>query len=425
MIRVASYNMRKAIGTDRRRRPERTIEVLNELDADVIALQEADRRFGSRASAIPLALLEEHSDYKPVEIDNRAGSIGWHGNALLVRKGVEVLEHHLFHLPSLEPRGAVLADVDARRRRCCASSACISTCPACGGGSRRRRSSPISHERDGEPPTVLMGDLNEWSTRGGCLRDFAADHDFAPCGRSFHARRPIASLDRIMVSRDLEVVDSGAHRTACSRRASDHLPIWAELQRRSRRRSFSACARVAVRLAAAPALGGVELEPVAERRGGRPCPSPHIRSPFGRGLDEFHSTTTPERSARIEQDHRAVAAHPAMMADHPVAGIIEHPPAEPVGARSAVRSRNLRRRKFSPGRADPRRLHRGEHARRQHVGRQPHLRQHPDREVLDRAVDAARRRHPVIDVVDLLGPLRMAADMGPRPARRAPSGRRG
>ena len=42
MIRVASYNMRKAIGTDRRRRPERTIEVLNELDADV------DRAAGGR-----------------------------------------------------------------------------------------------------------------------------------------------------------------------------------------------------------------------------------------------------------------------------------------------------------------------------------------------------------------------------------------
>ena len=65
MIRVASYNMRKAIGTDRRRRPERTLEVLCELDADVIALQEADRRFGSRASALPLTMIEEHSDYKP------------------------------------------------------------------------------------------------------------------------------------------------------------------------------------------------------------------------------------------------------------------------------------------------------------------------------------------------------------------------
>lgn len=229
MIRVASYNMRKAIGIDRRRRPERTIEVLNELDADVIALQEADRRFGSKASAIPLGLLEAHSDYKPVEIDNRGGSIGWHGNALLVKKQIEVCEHHLFRLPSLEPRGAVLAELrlDGVLLRVVGMHLDLS------GLWRRQQAQAILshlHERDGAPPTVLMGDLNEWSTRGGCLREFGADHDFAPCGRSFHARRPIASLDRIMISRDLEVVASGVHRTACSRRASDHLPIWAEVR---------------------------------------------------------------------------------------------------------------------------------------------------------------------------------------------------
>jgi endonuclease/exonuclease/phosphatase family metal-dependent hydrolase len=229
MIRVASYNMRKAIGTDRRRRPERTIEVLNELDADVVALQEADRRFGSKASAIPLALLAAHSDYKPVEIDNRLGSIGWHGNALLVKKRIEVREHHLFRLPSLEPRGAVLAELrlDEALLRVVGMHLDLS------GLWRRQQAQAILahlHEREGEPPTVLMGDLNEWSTRGGCLREFGADHDFAPCGRSFHARRPIAALDRIMVSRDLEIVASGVHRTACSRHASDHLPIWAELR---------------------------------------------------------------------------------------------------------------------------------------------------------------------------------------------------
>jgi endonuclease/exonuclease/phosphatase family metal-dependent hydrolase len=233
MIRVASYNMRKAIGTDRRRRPERTIEVLNELDADVIALQEADRRFGSRASAIPVALLEAHSDYKAVELDIRAGSIGWHGNALLVRKEIEVLEHHLFDLPSLEPRGAVLADVmvDGTPLRCVGMHLDLS-----GLWRRQQARAILDHlaEREGKPSVVLMGDLNEWSSRGGCLREFAADHDFAPCGLSFHARRPIASLDRIMISRDLKVVDSGVHKTACSRRASDHLPIWADLAPRVR-----------------------------------------------------------------------------------------------------------------------------------------------------------------------------------------------
>lgn len=229
MIRVASYNMRKAIGTDRKRRPERTIDVLNELDADVVALQEADRRFGARASAIPVRMLEAHSDYRPVELDIRAGSIGWHGNALLVKKHVEVTEHHLFHLPSLEPRGAVLADVhvDGCDLRIVGMHLDLS-----GLWRLQQAQAILAHlnERGGERHAVLMGDLNEWSSRGGCLRAFAKAHDFAACGRSFHAHRPIASLDRIMISRDLDVVASGTHRTALSRRASDHLPVWAELR---------------------------------------------------------------------------------------------------------------------------------------------------------------------------------------------------
>ena len=38
--------MRKAIGTDRRRDPSACSHVLQEIDADIVALQEADKRFG-------------------------------------------------------------------------------------------------------------------------------------------------------------------------------------------------------------------------------------------------------------------------------------------------------------------------------------------------------------------------------------------
>lgn len=230
MIRVASYNMRKAIGTDRRRRPERTLEVLRELDADVIALQEADRRFGSRASAIPLHMIEEHSDYKPVPFDARDGSLGWHGNALLVRKKAEVLHKALLHLPSLEPRGAVMADVrlDGESLRVIGMHLDLS------GLWRRQQAHFILHHLHAcEPdmPAVLMGDLNEWSIRGGCLRDFAAHLHFADCGRSFHVRRPVARLDRIMVTEGLGIDDCGVHQSAAARKASDHYPVWAKLRR--------------------------------------------------------------------------------------------------------------------------------------------------------------------------------------------------
>jgi endonuclease/exonuclease/phosphatase family metal-dependent hydrolase len=230
MIRVASYNMRKAIGTDRRRKPERTIEVLCELKADVIALQEADRRFRARASALPLHLIDEHSDYKPVPFNGRHGSLGWHGNAMLVRKDVEIRSSELVHLPSLEPRGAILADLDVHGERLRVVGMHLDLS---GLWRRRQAHAILAHVAacDGQPATVLMGDLNEWSARGGCLRDFAHHCRFAECGKSFHSRRPVARLDRIMVMPGLEVVASGTHHSVKARRASDHLPIWAELTR--------------------------------------------------------------------------------------------------------------------------------------------------------------------------------------------------
>ncbi|HEY0044349.1 MAG TPA: endonuclease/exonuclease/phosphatase family protein [Allosphingosinicella sp.] len=230
MIRVASYNMRKAIGTDRRRKPERTIDVLNELGADVIALQEADRRFGARASAIPLPLLEQHSDYKAVAFEAREGSIGWHGNAILVRKEAEVLDQALLHIPSLEPRGAVLADVRLRGE----DVRVVGMHLDLSGLWRRKQAVAIMealHARTAAMPAVLMGDLNEWSLRGGCLKDFAEACSFAECGKSFHVRRPVARLDRIMVTGGFEVAECGVHESAKAKRASDHFPIWAVLKR--------------------------------------------------------------------------------------------------------------------------------------------------------------------------------------------------
>ena len=79
-------------------------------------------------------------------------------------------------------------------------------------------------------PAILMGDLNEWTAAAGCLKDFARDYSVAATGPSFHARRPVGRLDRIMASRELRIVDCGVHASATARKASDHLPIWAELE---------------------------------------------------------------------------------------------------------------------------------------------------------------------------------------------------
>lgn len=227
-LKVASYNMRKAIGTDRRRRPERILEVLVEIDADIVALQEADRRFGTRAAVLTPHLLAEHSDYQAVPVAVRAASMGWHGNVLLVRRAAEILDAQPIVLPALEPRGAVRADL----RLGGASVRVVGMHLDLSGLWRRKQAKAVlDHlaEAGDAMPSVMMGDLNEWRPTAGCLQDFSRAHAIAPTGPSYHARRPVGRLDRIMVGPGLRILDCGVHASAAARVASDHLPIWATL----------------------------------------------------------------------------------------------------------------------------------------------------------------------------------------------------
>src|SRR5690554_4301949 len=109
--RVASYNLRKCRGTDGKRAPGRIIDVLNGIGADVIALQEADMRLGPRPAALPAAMIEAYSDFTPIRLATSPVSLGWHGNAILARKGSVIEAVHRIDLPGLEPRGAVAVDL--------------------------------------------------------------------------------------------------------------------------------------------------------------------------------------------------------------------------------------------------------------------------------------------------------------------------
>jgi endonuclease/exonuclease/phosphatase family metal-dependent hydrolase len=246
-ITVASYNMRKAIGLDRRRDPHRVLEVLREIDADIIALQEADKRFGGRGSAVPHELIDAHGMYKPVHLGVRhrrvfdkarkhtdrllkvnTRNIGWHGNAILVKRHVGVIDCAALELPMLEPRGAVMAELligDTALR-------VIGMHLDLSGLWRRRQMRAILQAIAARPqkmPTVLMGDTNEWREAAGCLSELEPDFHVAPTGPSFHARHPVAALDRIVVHKDLTIESAGVHMSPAARRASDHLPIWARL----------------------------------------------------------------------------------------------------------------------------------------------------------------------------------------------------
>ena len=170
----------------------------------------------------------KHAD-RLLKVNTR--NIGWHGNAILVKRHIGVLDCAALDLPTLEPRGAVIAEllIGDKPLRVVGMHLDLS------GLWRRRQMRAILDaiaRRPQKMPTVLMGDTNEWRTEAGCLqRSRAASSTSRPTGPSFHARHPVAPLDRIIVHKDLSIEAAGVHMSPAARRASDHLPIWARVSR--------------------------------------------------------------------------------------------------------------------------------------------------------------------------------------------------
>ncbi|NCP15300.1 MAG: endonuclease [Sphingomonadales bacterium] len=226
-IRVASYNIHKGIGTDRQRDPARILKVLQEVDADIVCLQEADLRFGKRTSVLPPFLIASHTDYAPVPLDVQHDSMGWHGNAILVKNGITVEHHDIIHIPCLEPRGVVTATLGIGGTQVSVFGMHLDL----SGLWRVRQARAIAAlatAARAERPTVLMGDINEWRANAGCFREFGKHFAILDPGPSFHSKRPVGRLDRIMHCDRMEAKDCGVHRSALATTASDHLPVWAE-----------------------------------------------------------------------------------------------------------------------------------------------------------------------------------------------------
>ena len=224
---VASYNVHKCVGTDKKFNPERIIQVIQEIGADVMALQEADSRFGERTGLLDLARLERDTGLVPIPIAGISKAHGWHGNVILFREGM-LRDVHPIKLPGLEPRGALVAEIELK------DGTVMRIIAAHLGLLRRSRAQQarmivdIMNSRD-EKPTLLLGDLNEWrlGTSSSLNTLHSAFGDLPKAVPSFPAGLPVLALDRIIPNRRGLISAVEAHDTPLARVASDHLPIKA------------------------------------------------------------------------------------------------------------------------------------------------------------------------------------------------------
>lgn len=235
-IVAATYNIHSCIGTDRRYSAERVAEVLAEMDADLVGLQEVDTRLRAGRGLDQGAFLAErlgfHIVYGPNIVEHR----GCFGNVLLSRWPIVASRLINLTAPGREPRGAIDGDISvpiggrgedepARPLRAIVTHFGLS------GRERRRQIAFLSQQVEDDlaqqRPFIVMGDFNEWTLWGPVSRTLKRTTGCATRVGSFPSRWPLLPLDRICADR-LDLAERpGRHVSATARVASDHLPVRA------------------------------------------------------------------------------------------------------------------------------------------------------------------------------------------------------
>ena len=228
-IKLVSYNIRKSVGIDWIRDSERISRVLHELDADIVILQEVDRRFGSRQGTLSIEKLKQQLGYNLVNLATRKQSQGWHGNAILYRTDFKIIESGRLNLPSFAPRGAISALFQHEQSPI---FRIIGTHLALLGNMRRKQINTLVNyieEDASQIPTILAGDFNEWKQSGVANLAIGNKLNIISPGDSFHSSNPFLPLDRFVLSNNINVKNYGVHKSELATKASDHLPIFIDV----------------------------------------------------------------------------------------------------------------------------------------------------------------------------------------------------
>ena len=224
-MRIATYNIHRAIGSDGLERPERIAAVLHELDADIVALQEVGYASGTPGNM--LEYLGESIQARVIEGVTLQDERGHYGNAVLSR--LPIGDFHLYDISvnGREPRGAIELNLQFND----IAVQIIATHLGLRPGERRHQVERLIPLLDASTADIriLLGDLNEWFLWGRPLRRLHRVFGHTPAPSTFPARWPWFALDRLWVRPQSAIDSLRAHNSAAARLASDHLPLLAEL----------------------------------------------------------------------------------------------------------------------------------------------------------------------------------------------------
>jgi endonuclease/exonuclease/phosphatase family metal-dependent hydrolase len=231
-VRIATYNVHRCRGMDRRTVPSRIVDVLRDIDADVVALQEV---IGAGPAGAGQA----------EEIGAGLG-MGWvmncvrtlrqhqYGNVILSRFPIVHHSHSDLSWRTCEPRHCQRADLDIDGQVLRVYNVHLGTAVL----ERRyqaKRLASFVHDRRVTGPKILLGDFNEWM-KGLATKTLSSLFESVDIAQHLKRRRtypgifPVVHLDHIYYEGVVDVTGVEMPRTRKALMASDHLPLVANLR---------------------------------------------------------------------------------------------------------------------------------------------------------------------------------------------------
>lgn len=240
-IRVMTYNVHSCVGADGKLSPARIAKVISGLNPDVVALQEVDVR-RPRTQSIDQAheiakFLEMEFHFHPaITVEEEQ-----YGNAVLSRWPMKLVKAEAYPCirsrRRLEPRGAIWVEILFGDRR-------LQLINTHFGLGFRERWTHVDHllgenwigGAASQMPLVVCGDFNTlpispvYHKLARRLVDTQRGNSSGRPYGTWFGHFPIGRIDYIFASHGIKVVATTVPRNDLTRRASDHLPLAADLE---------------------------------------------------------------------------------------------------------------------------------------------------------------------------------------------------
>jgi endonuclease/exonuclease/phosphatase family metal-dependent hydrolase len=225
LLRIATYNVHACVGMDGRCDPDRVSQVIAELDADVVALQEFTYPMDIAIETRRLEGLPSLHGYECAlgpTLERRSNRFG---NLVLTRHPIRELQRIDLSMDRREPRGALAVTVDVGGHELHV----LATHLGLKLSERRLQVQRILEHVESLNGGFLavLGDFNDWLPGRSVVHALEAKFGSSSRPRTFPGLMPILPLDRIWVQPGGRLRALQAHDSRLARKASDHLPLVA------------------------------------------------------------------------------------------------------------------------------------------------------------------------------------------------------